>query len=233
MRVLADLLDLVLPRPCAGCGRPGAVLCPACRRLLRAAPVGQVRPDPCPSALPRVHALAAYDGELRQLLLGHKERGLLGLTGHLGTALAAVVASLGTGPVLLCPVPSTRSAVRQRGYDHAHRLAVAAGRELRRQGRPAGVARLLQPARVVADQAGLGSVQRAANLAGSLRARPSGAARVVVVDDLMTTGATLVEATRALRREGHDVVGAAVLAATPRRKSPGRGSPLHPARDEG
>jgi predicted amidophosphoribosyltransferase len=231
--VLADQLDLVLPRPCAGCGRPGAVLCATCAALLRAAPVGPVRPDPCPAGLPPVRALAAYDGALKQLLLAHKERGLLGLGPALGTALGTVAAGLTTGPVLLCPVPSARSAVRQRGYDHAHRLAAAAARELRRQGRPAGVGRLLRPARLVADQSGLGSAQRAANLAGALRAVPSPPARVIVVDDLMTTGATLVEATRALVQDGHDVVGAAVIAATPRRKSPGRGSPLHPARDEG
>ena len=232
--MFADLLDLVLPRPCAGCGRPGSVLCPGCRLLLRAAPVGRVRPDPCPPGLPPVHALAPYDGELRQLLLAHKERGLLGLSGPLGTALAAVVAGLVAGPVLLCPVPSARSAVRQRGYDHAHRLAVSAARELRRQGRQAGVARLLRPDRVVADQSGLSSTERAANLAGGMRAVPTpDPARVVVVDDLVTTGATLVEAARALRQEGHEALGAAVLAATRRRKSPGRGSPLHPARDEG
>jgi predicted amidophosphoribosyltransferase len=86
---------------------------------------------------------------------------------------------------------------------------------------------------VVADQSGLGASRRAENLAGSLRAVPSRTSRVVVVDDLVTTGATLVEATRALGAGGHDVVGAAVLGATARRKSPGRGSPLHPARDEG
>jgi predicted amidophosphoribosyltransferase len=96
------------------------------------------------------------------------------------------------------------------------------------------VARLLRPDRVVADQSGLSSTERAANLAGGMRAWPTpDPARLVVVDDLVTTGATLVEAARALRQEGHEALGAAVLAATPRRKSPGRGSPLHPARDEG
>jgi predicted amidophosphoribosyltransferase len=70
-------------------------------------------------------------------------------------------------------------------------------------------------------------------LAGAMRATPGAPCRVVLLDDVMTTGSTLVEAARALRQEGHEALGAAVLAATPRRKSPGRGSPLHPARDEG
>jgi predicted amidophosphoribosyltransferase len=123
--------------------------------------------------------------------------------------------------------------VRERGYDHAHRLAAAAARELRRRGASARPGRLLVPTRVVADQAGLGSAARAVNLAGAMRATPGAPCRVVLLDDVMTTGSTLVEAARALREHGHAVLGAAVLGATTRRNSPGRGSPLHPARDEG
>jgi len=95
------------------------------------------------------------------------------------------------------------------------------------------VRRLLVPARAVRDQSGLTSVQRAANLHGAMRATPGPPVRVVVVDDVVTTGATLVEAARALVAQGHHVVGAAVLGATQRRTSPGLGVPLHPAPVEG
>ena len=92
------------------------------------------------------------------------------------------------------------------------RLASAAAREL-------GVraTRLLVPARAVADQAGLSTRDRAANLAGALRATGVPGRPVIVVDDVMTTGATLVEAARALAAHGHPVAGAAVVAATRRR----------------
>ena len=110
----------------------------------------------------------------------------------------------GQAPVLLVPVPSARSTVRARGHDPARRIALAAAGELRRTGTPARVVAVLRQRRWVADQSGLNSRQRLDNLAGALEV-VAGAARllasgpVVLVDDLMTTGASLREAARAVR----------------------------------
>ncbi|MFF9326692.1 ComF family protein [Streptomyces sp. NPDC014776] len=215
-----DLSDLVLPAECAGCGRPRAVLCRRCRTALSGAAPRRVRPEPMPPGLPAVHAAAAYADEVRALLLAHKERGALALARPLGEALAgAVRAGLrqagdggvsgsrrvsGDGCVLLVPVPSARAAVRARGHDAARRIALAAAGELRRGGTPVRVAAVLRQRRAVADQAGLDSRQRLANLAGALGVVPGGdrlLARgpVVLVDDLLTTGASLTEAARAVR----------------------------------
>ena len=210
--MLVALLDLVLPRSCSGCDVPGAGLCLACRAVLTAPPLGKVRPTPCPVGLPDVVALSPYEGAVQRLLLAHKEKGRLGLTRPLGRGLAAAVRELGTTGIVLCPVPSSAAAVRQRGHDHAMRLAQAAARDL---GVPAR--RLLVPARAVADQAGLSTRERATNLRGALRGTGLPGPPVVVVDDVMTTGATLVEAARALVAQGHPVAGAAVIAATRRR----------------
>ncbi|QYX79649.1 ComF family protein [Streptomyces akebiae] len=200
-----DLTDLVLPAECGGCGRPRAVLCPGCRAALTGAGPGRVRPDPEPSGLPVVHAAAPYEDAVRAALIAHKERGALALAGPLGSALAgAVRAGGGEGPVLLIPVPSARRAVRARGHDPARRIALAAAGVLRRTGTPARVAGVLRQRRAVADQSGLDSRQRLDNLAGALEV-PAGGARllgdgaVVLVDDLMTTGASLAEAARAVR----------------------------------
>ncbi|MFH9013676.1 ComF family protein [Streptomyces sp. NPDC017943] len=220
-----ELSELVLPGECGGCGAPRAVLCGPCRAVLGRTGACRVRPDPEPPGLPEVHAAAPYEDEVRAALLAHKERGALALAGPLGVALAGAVRAglgglsdgaaarplptagrgVGSGaPVLLVPVPSGRRAVRARGHDPARRIALAAAGELRRCRVAARVLAVLRQRRAVADQSVLNSRQRTENLAGALAVVPAGAGllsggRVVLVDDLMTTGASLAEAARALR----------------------------------
>ncbi|MFE6839884.1 ComF family protein [Streptomyces sp. NPDC057705] len=231
-----ELAGLVLPVDCAGCGAVRVLVCAGCREPLSGAGAGPVGPSPRPEGLPVVHAAAVYEGGVRALLLAHKERGALPLAGVLGEALAgAVLAGRprdAGGPVrrgqpsaevALVPVPSARRQVRARGHDPARRIALAAAGRLRRAGVAARVAPVLRLRRVVADQAGLGARQRRENLAGALTvcrdgARLTDGARIVIVDDLITTGATLAEAARAVRAAGltagpGDVLRAAVVAA--------------------
>ena len=212
--------DLLMPLVCAGCARPGRWLCQGCSALL-SGPGRRVAPTPAPAGLPAVAAVAAYDGPVRDLLVAYKERGLLRLAGPLGAAVAAAVRALPPGPSVvvpvLVPVPSSPSAVRLRGHDPTARIAGVAARRL---GGGVRAVRALRQGRAVADQAGLGAAGRAANLSGALVAAPRRipvGAPVVVVDDVLTTGATAAEAARALRSVGCLVLGVAVVAATPRR----------------
>ncbi|MFF2732768.1 ComF family protein [Streptomyces sp. NPDC058008] len=203
-----EIVGLVLPVACGGCGRPRTELCEECAAVLAAVP-RRVRPTPEPADLPVVHAVAPYENAVRAMLLAHKERGALGLAGVLGAALAAAVRAGaghagGEGPLLLVPVPSARRATARRGHDPARRIAAAAAAELRRGGSPARVLAVLRQRRAVADQAGLGARERQANLAGALRVADGArglldGARVVLVDDLLTTGSSLAEAARAVR----------------------------------
>lgn len=199
--MFADLVDLVLPRHCYGCGRAGSALCAGC------APVSLVAVE-YPGVA--VVAAGAYDGALRDALLAYKERGRRDLVAPLAALLAAAVAVVdGAAEAALVPVPSTAAARRTRGGDHVRRLARRCGRCV-----PA-----LWLTRIVQDSAGLDAGSRAANLAGALRARPPRitASRVVLVDDIVTSGATVREGVRALTAAGWQVTGAAVVAATPRR----------------
>ena len=209
--LLDDLLDLVLPRHCAGCGVPGRTLCAPCAEQL-GRPAFEHRPTPAPDGLPPLTTVAAYDGAVRSVLLAHKERGHLAMARPLGRALAEAVRLHGPGAVLV-PVPSAAAAVRARGHDHARRVAAVAGRRLGQR-----TAAVLVQCRAVADQAGLDAGARARNLQGALavRRRLDGL-DVVVVDDLVTTGATVVEAARALTAAGARVRGAAAVAVTLRR----------------
>lgn len=220
----ATLLDLVLPAECAGCGRAGSGdvvegLCPGCSLAL-CGPARLVRPQRRLPGLPGVHALAPYRDPVPEIVVAHKERGRLDLAGPLGRRLArAVLAAAADAPELwLVPAPSAPRATRRRGQDPIRRMARAAARALREHGADARVLPALRHGRRVEDQAGLDRRDRAENLAGAIAVRRSAADPLlrrpaVVVDDVLTSGATLAEAVRALRAAGGRPIGAAVLGA--------------------
>jgi predicted amidophosphoribosyltransferase len=140
------------------------------------------------------------------------------------------------GPLLVVPAPSSRASVRARGDAPLVALAAHAVRGFAAD--EAVVAEALRPRRRVADQAGLGARERAVNLEHSMVVQPHWAQAVegavcVVVDDVLTTGATLVEAGRALRSGGAVTVLAATICATQRRSPVSNqrtsGRPSHPA----
>ena len=221
----AAAADLLLGGRCVGCARPGRVLCPDCRAVVAApsafeAPVAS--PAPCVAA-------GTYDGVLREVVNGHKERRLTALRPVLAARLAVAVALAVGGsaaPVTLVPVPARPGSARARGYDPTDALVVGARRLLR--GREVHVARLRRSHRGVRDQAGLDAAARRRNLDGSMacsaaalravaRRPPS---LVVVCDDVLTTGSTVGEAQRALAAVGVPVHAVAAVAATPLRAGP-------------
>ncbi|MGM7678162.1 ComF family protein [Microbacterium sp. A94] len=203
---LADeLAAFLLSGCCAGCDIPGTLLCEQCREELDADPVRLQTP----LGLPVIAALP-FHGVPARCIRRLKEDGETLLARPLGRAVAATVAEADLPAAVLVPMPTGRTAFRRRGYRVPELL-------LRRAGLP--MQRALTQTRRTADQRGLGIAERSANVAGSMRARHARGVRdVLLFDDVVTTGATLDEAARALNDAGLRVCGAVTLAATPRHR---------------
>src|SRR5680860_103678 len=217
--MLDACLDLLLGSSCAVCGAYGRVLCERCAAQLPTSGV-VMWPTPTPAGLATPVAVGEYVDALKQLVNAHKERQQFSLARPLGMMLAHAARELALpsdDPWFLVPVPSRGAVVRVRGHDPMLRVSRNAAALLRRWGHHVSVGRLLDSA-TLRDQAGLDADERAANLAGSMSCDPRRAARLrrtwpgarlVVADDVITTGRTAREAQRALEDSGLEVVGIA------------------------
>ena len=228
---LALFLFAVVPSRCAGCGGArrdtgGGGFCADCWAALPrfapettcprcALPTGGGTCRGCENAPPPVAgavALGPYEGTLKHLVHALKFEGHDILAAPAAARLAVEVRRSGLDGVdAVVPIPSTRRRNRERGYDPAALL----GEELARR-----LALRLLPALVrvkeTPPQSALTAAARRANVAGAFRARPSAAGRsLLVVDDVLTTGATAFAAAEALRAAGARHVALAVLARTP------------------
>ncbi|MVU81043.1 ComF family protein [Nocardia sp. ET3-3] len=198
---MGELLDLVLPRTCGGCGRAGTGWCADCAGALSGPPI-RIRPRADPGV--PCWALAAYRGAPRAAVLAVKEHCRWDLTKPLGVALARGLDHLRdtARPLILIPAPTRRSAARLRGGDPVARSAIVAASWLPGC-RPV---RMLRMRPGVRDSVGLGRSDRQHNLHGRIMVattRPPGVlfpanAEVVLVDDVLTTGVTMRESVRAL-----------------------------------
>lgn len=216
----AALLDLALPLRCAGCDAAGFAWCPGCAgeldRLSQRPSL--VAPTPPPAGLPLVVAAAPYRDVVQRAVVAFKDDERRDLASVLAEPLASAVRpfAAAVGALAVVPAPSSVAARRRRGDSP---VEVLGARAVRLVQPPPRLVRALVVERAVADQARLDRAERAANLRGAYAVRPGPVAGLtgipaVLIDDVMTTGATLAECARALRRAGVSVAGAAVIAAT-------------------
>ena len=210
------VLDLLLPPACAGCGQVGSPFCPACLAALRAPSVAIdrfVAPDAAVvlgESLSLAMAAFAYGGPLRRALSALKYVGASRVVPAMAAAaVPALAAIIGvSGPAVLVPIPVHSERLRSRGYNQAELIA----REL---GRRSGLAvePLLQRLRPTTKQHQLDRAARLANLRGAfgINAVDTVPVTVILVDDIVTTTATLEACASVLRAAGvQEVYGFAV-----------------------
>ena len=229
--LLALFLSLIAPSRCAGCGQPrrgagGGGFCRTCWEGLPrfaagstcprcALPTGGTLCRGCAASEPpvsRTVAFGPYEDGLKRLVHAIKFQGFDIAAAPAGARLADTVRRSGfDAHDAVVAVPSTRRRNRERGYDPGALLAQELGRRLSLRILPA-----LTRVRETRPQSALGASERRSNVAGAFRGRPMAAGRsLLLVDDVMTTGATAFTAAGALRDAGARRVDLAILARTP------------------
>jgi ComF family protein len=213
--VVDRALDLALPGECAGCRREGAALCreclPALDVRLQAEPgVPMGLPADLPAPLLQLEWCAPFTGVTRRALHALKYDGERRLAPALGAAVARRWKRAGVAGDALVPVPASPDRVRERGYDQAALIASEAARRLYLP-----MLRVLERTRTTTAQFDLDRAGRASNLGGAFRTvdgAPVAGRWLVVVDDIVTTGATLAACAAALLDAGALAVSAIAVA---------------------
>lgn len=221
MGLLDGFLELLAPTRCAGCELPGAVLCASCVQTLPTvdhakaclacgAPFGALVCTECWQTVysfGSVLALGELDGSLARSVVLHKDAGERRLGAVLGGLLGeAIVRAWGSWPEVVSWIPPSAAALRRRGFDHGESIAVGVARIT-------GVAPVSLLSRPHArDQRTLGRAERLAQTGVTFGVLDVVPARVLLVDDVMTTGATLEAASQALLDAGAGEVRCGVLA---------------------
>lgn len=229
VRRLEEALDLLLPPRCAGCGRPGAWWCAACAQA-----VAPIQPPICsacgapwdgeghcpgcqedPLALDGIRSCCLYAGPVRRALHQIKFHGRFAVAQALAPLMAEGWSRFSLEADLVLPVPAAPARQRERGYNQAALLARAMAAQLSLPLEETALRRI----RGAPSQVGRSRTARRENVREAFQADPQrvDGRRVVVVDDVCTTGATLEACAAALYRAGARSVWGFTLARTPRR----------------
>lgn len=189
--VVAEVSELLVPRFCAGCDEPGVSLCTQCQMVLRRPPAQVTTREEvgCP-----VWSQNLWNGVARRLVVHAKERNRADLYPYLGASLGAAVQRLirlGHLPdqVVLVPAPTTRSAARRRGGDHMTRICAETGLP---------VSPCLHYRLALLDAVELKATQRRERLRGAVQVTGAPPQHLLLIDDVVTTGATLAASHAAL-----------------------------------
>ena len=208
MKVIDELLDLLLPTRCALCDSLGDAMCSRCAAEFQFASTVVVR-----DGLIGVVA-AKYGAKEQKVLHAFKENGQTSLAAFIAEPLAEILSPLAVlveSPVLV-PVPSSRENYKKRGFTPTRLLGK---RVCRDSSQSCVLVDALRFQRKVVDQAHLDSEARRGNLSGAMLSDSRVAGRqVIIFDDVVTTGSTILEASRAVTAAGGNVIGFLAFAET-------------------
>ena len=214
MQLFSDLKYLLFPTRCFGCRELGYSICSECRQ--------QWNPHRYQSRVTNlaVYSAITYSPIAKNILLAAKEQGVKSADQLVRNAVSVSIHELFKKypSCALVPIPSSASSNRRRGRDFINEIAISVARDL-----GVAVLPLLEHQRKVRDQSKLNVSNRHQNLAMALSIKPQfrgnySGERVVILDDLVTTGATIGEANRALTRGGFKVQAAATACVALRRR---------------
>lgn len=225
--LLLDLRSILWPCSCTVCGAPDRELCALCEAALRAT-IGRQRRVAAPLRT-EVWAYGPYEGAVRRLIVKYKHGGAIRFAPLLGALLTGPLAAAlgsGSGSTLIVAAPSRTERVQSRGYRHLDLLVKHSLRQLARRGDSRGQRARFLPGALQAipgrsGQLGLSAAERISNarlvrVPRRMHSRLQGS-EVVLVDDVMTTGATLNAAIQALAAVGARVVAVAIVNNTQRK----------------
>ena len=215
-KLFYPLLDLVYPKRCPGCHLPSASICESCKSFWQKQTISiTLRKNQVSDLL--VVSVAQYRDEVRAVLLAYKEDGEREAGKVLTEALLQARRGISNYSVcIFVPIPSNPKSVRRRGRDFmldlCNQVAIQSGDK---------VLSIIKVNRDVQDQSKLSEKERSQNLVGAFDCAPKNLKLlakfpIILVDDLLTTGATLREAQRALRQRGVIPIGAITAAHTAR-----------------
>ena len=211
MNLVEELLNILMPARCVWCRDLGSVICQACASKLK------LTPRPISRLELHGFAIHEYSDAIATLIHEYKENLQFSLAKNIAEAMLPAISNFDLANIALVPIPSKKSSFAKRGFNPAELLArqivKLAARELKVL---IPVSRCLRIHRAVDDQAALSGESRRTNLIGSMKIQgfPTGVS-AVLIDDVITTGSTLREASRCLTEAGVTVQGFLTFAETP------------------
>jgi predicted amidophosphoribosyltransferase len=193
MNSFAEFSQLIFPSRCFGCQKLGPSICSACRSSWYPHYYRTKQEDLT------IHSSILYTSTASRIILAAKEQGVKGADELILEAIihALEKSKIDTNLARLVPIPSSKSSQRRRGRSFIVDLVAPISQRT-------GIQMLdcLQLSRRVQDQSGLHRDERATNLAGAFRITSHVRGELILIDDVVTTGATLREALRAVNSQG-------------------------------